>query len=51
MLLALAVALSFAIQLTEVEDVVDETPAVTDWLTLSIFMMRLMLADVLTLAS
>lgn len=29
MLLTLAVALSFAIQLLEVEDVVDETPVVT----------------------
>lgn len=50
MLLTLAVALSFAIQLLEVEDVVDETPVVTAWLTLSIFML-LMLANAQTLAS
>lgn len=50
MLLTLAVALSFAIQLLEVEDVVDETPVVTFWLTLSMFML-LMLANEPTLAS
>lgn len=49
-LLTLAVALSFAIQLLEVEDVVDETPVVTFWLTLSMFML-LMLANEPTLAS
>lgn len=51
MLLTLVAALSFAIQLTEAEEVVDGTPGVTDWLTLSMFMVMLMLANVLTLGS
>lgn len=51
MLLTLVVALSFAIQLTEAEEVVDGTPVVTDWLTLSMFMVMLILAKVLTLGS
>lgn len=51
MLLTLVVALSFAIQLTEAEEAVDGTPVVTDWLTLSMFMVMLILANVLTLGS
>lgn len=50
MLLTFSVVLSFAMQLLEVEDVVEETPVVTAWLALSMFMLEL-LADVLMFAS
>lgn len=38
MLLTLGVELSFATQLLEADDVVDETPDVTVWFALSTFM-------------
>lgn len=47
MLLAFSVVFSFAIQLLEVEDVVDETPVVTAWLALSIFMVELLAAGLM----
>lgn len=42
MLMAFSVVLSLAMQLLEVEDVVDETPVVTAWLALSILLLQLL---------